>query len=213
MKTGRDNVVLHRTNIATNGIVNLLSFSKLLQLGSKPCSWGATLGYPSALFPSTGSNLFLLALQLLLLLFRCSLLPLMLISLSDGVFRDLFFRLKRLNVADNRAVVCADVMFNIVKPMIPDSALVSFAAKHDIKKIFASDGTVKWYGCRRGLSYTKGKSCSWPNGMGAPPCDLWNLGEVVRVVMQECEKGGMHCEYAAGNVLGRKYESFLAPCS
>ena len=125
-------------------------------------------------------------------------------SLSDGVFYDLFWRLKRLNVAGNLAVVCADVMFNIDTPHVPDEALVSFAAKHDIKKLVNPDGTVRWYGCRRGVSYNKRKTCSWPDGIGAPPCDLWNLGEVVKFVMEACEEGGMVCEYAAGNVLGKR---------
>jgi hypothetical protein len=131
------------------------------------------------------------------------------ISLSEGIFHDLLWRLKRLNTdkAGNLAVVCADVMFNFQAPYIKDEALVSFAAKHDIKKMVMSDGTVKWYGCRRGLIYTKDAKCSWPNGIGAPPCDLWNLGEVVRFVMQACEEGGMHCEYAAGNVLGKIYRT------
>ena len=124
-------------------------------------------------------------------------------SLSEDVFHDLFWRLKRLNTVGNLAVVCADVMFNFQAPSIKDEALVSFAAKHDIKKMVTSDGTVKWYGCRLGLSYTKDKKCDWPNGIGAPPCDLWNLGEAVKFIMQACEEGGMHCEYAAGNVLGK----------
>ncbi len=100
------------------------------------------------------------------------------------------------------AVVCADVMFNIQTPYIRDEALVSFATKHDIKKMVNSDGTIRWYGCRRGLSYTKDKKCDWPDGIGAPPCDLWNLGEAVKFIMQACDEGSMACEYAAGNVLG-----------
>ena len=94
-------------------------------------------------------------------------------------------------------------MFNFQAPYIKDEALLSFAAKHDIKKIVTSDGTVKWYGCKRGLSYTKDKKCDWPDGIGAPPCDLWNLGEAVKFIMQACDEGGMACEYAAGNVLGK----------
>ena len=101
------------------------------------------------------------------------------------------------------AVVCADVMFNVGTPQIPDEALVSFSAKHNIKKMVNSDGTVRWYGCRRGLSYTKNKECDWPDGIGAPPCDLWNLGEAVKFIMQACDEGGFPCEYAAGNVLGK----------
>ena len=94
-------------------------------------------------------------------------------------------------------------MFNFQAPYIKDEALLSFAAKHDIKKIVTSDGTVKWYGCKRGLSYTTDKKCDWPDGIGAPPCDLWNLGEAVKFIMQACDEGGMACEYAAGNVLGK----------
>ena len=94
-------------------------------------------------------------------------------------------------------------MFNIATPRIKDAALVTLAAKHDIKKMVNSDGTVRWYGCKRGLSYTKGKSCEWPDGIGAPPCDLWNLGEAVKFIMLACEEAKVPCEYAAGNVLGK----------
>ena len=100
------------------------------------------------------------------------------------------------------AVVCADVMFNIGTPKIHNEALMEFATKHDIKKMVNSDGSVRWFGCRRGLSYTKGKTCTWPNGIGAPPCDLWNLGEVIKFVMQICEESNIMCEYVAGDVIG-----------
>ena len=94
-------------------------------------------------------------------------------------------------------------MFNVGTPPIPDEALVSFSTQHDIKKMVNSDGTVRWYGCRRGLSYAKHKECDWRDGISAPPCDLWNLGEAVKFIMQTCDEGGFPCEYAAGNVLGK----------
>ena len=96
-------------------------------------------------------------------------------------------------------------MFNVGTPPIPDEALVSFSAKHHIEKMVNSDGTVRRHGCRRGLSYTKHKECDWPHGIGAPPCDLWNLGEAVKFIMQTCDEGGFLCEYAAGNVLGKRW--------
>ena len=100
------------------------------------------------------------------------------------------------------AVVCADVMFNIDTPHTPTEALANFANKHDIKKLVTSDGAVKWYGCRRGLSYANKTWCTWPDGIGVPLCDLWNLDEVVRFVMQTCEEGEMICEYVAGDIVG-----------
>ncbi|XP_028394838.1 uncharacterized protein LOC114518986 [Dendronephthya gigantea] len=120
-------------------------------------------------------------------------------SLSEGLFHDLFWRFKK---QQNLAVVCADVMFNMDTPFVPNEALVDLANKHNIKKIVSSDGTVKWYGCRRGLNYTNKTGCSWKNGIGVPPCDLWNLGELVKFVMQVCEDSNMFCEYAAGDLVG-----------
>ena len=95
-------------------------------------------------------------------------------------------------------------MFNIDPPATPNKALVNFASKHDIKKMVTSDGTVRWYGCRHGLDYTNNTECLWPDGIGVPPCDLWNLGDVVRFVMQACEKGKMICEYVAGDIVGKE---------
>ena len=123
-------------------------------------------------------------------------------SLSKGAFHDLFWRLKRLKSYGNVAVVCADVMFNIDTPSTTDSEYAAFANKHEIKKLVEPDGRVRWYGCKRGLSYTKGRKCSWPDGIGAPPCDLYNLGEVIRFTMTSCEQAKLICEYAAGTVLG-----------
>ncbi|XP_028414289.1 uncharacterized protein LOC114537445 [Dendronephthya gigantea] len=120
-------------------------------------------------------------------------------SLSEGVFHDLFWRFKK---ERNLAVVCADVMFNMDTQLIPNEALVGLANKHSIKKIITSDGTVKWYGCRRGLNYTNKIGCLWKNGIGVPPCDLWNLGEVVKFIMQACEDEKIGCEYAAGDIVG-----------
>ena len=45
--------------------------------------------------------------------------------------------------------------------------------------------------------------------MGAPPCDLENLGEVIKFTMQSCEDANIICEYAAGTLLG-KWVTFLA---
>ena len=95
-------------------------------------------------------------------------------------------------------------MFNIDPPNTPNKALVSFANKHEIKKMVTSDGSVRWFGCRDGLDYTNKTGCSWPDGIGVPPCDLWNLGEVVSFVMQACERGKMVCEYVAGDIVGKE---------
>ena len=93
-------------------------------------------------------------------------------------------------------------MFNVNPPRVPDQALLGFANKHEIKKLVSSDGMARWYGCRRGLSYTNETGCIWADGTGVPPCDLWNLAEVVRFVMEACEEGDMVCEYAAGDIVG-----------
>ena len=96
-------------------------------------------------------------------------------------------------------------MFNVDPAPVPDHALVGFANKHDIKKLISSDSTAKWYGCRRGLDYTNQTGCVWADGIGVPPCDLWNLGEVIKFVMATCEDGEMLCEYAAGDIVGKGY--------
>ncbi|XP_028395003.1 uncharacterized protein LOC114519129 [Dendronephthya gigantea] len=120
-------------------------------------------------------------------------------SLSEGLFQDLFWRFKK---QQNLAVVCADVMFNMDTQSVPNEALVGLANKHNIKKIITSDGTVKWFGCRRGLNYTNKIGCSWRNGIGVPPCDLWNLGDVVKFIMQACDDVKIGCEYTAGDIVG-----------
>ena len=122
-------------------------------------------------------------------------------SLSHGVFHDLFWRIKK-RTSDNMVVVCPDVMFKVQRRKVKDEEYVGFANKHLIKKIVDPDGKVRWYGCRRGVSYTKSNRCSWSGGIGVPPCDLANLADVVKATMRICEESHVFCEFGAGTLLG-----------
>ena len=123
-------------------------------------------------------------------------------SLSHGVFHDLFWRIQK-RTTDNMAVVCPDVMFKVQRREVKDEEFVGFANKHLIKKMVGPDGKVRWYGCRRGVSYTKSNLCSWSDGIGVPPCDLANLADVVKATMRICEESHVFCEFGAGTLLGR----------
>ena len=118
-----------------------------------------------------------------------------------GAFHDLFWRLKN-SVSGHVAVSCPDVMFNVVTRDVKDEEYVTFAKKFQIQKWVDPDGRVRWYGCRRGLSYTK-DSCPVQKGIGVPPASLENLADAIKFVMKECEDGGMFCEFQEGTLLGK----------
>ena len=58
---------------------------------------------------------------------------------------------------------------------------MDFPSKHSIKKTVGPDGKVRWYGCRRSVSYKESNLCSWSGGIGVPLCDLANLAGVGQV--------------------------------
>ena len=101
------------------------------------------------------------------------------------------------------AVVCPDVMFKVHRREVKDEEFVDFSKRHLIRKMVGSDGKVRWYGCRRGVSYRKTSLCSWRGGIGVPPCDLANLADVVKASMRICEESNVFCELGAGTLLGR----------
>ena len=100
------------------------------------------------------------------------------------------------------AVVCPDVMFKVQSREVKDEEYAGFANKHLIKKIVGADGKARWYGCRRGVPYTKSNLCRKPDGFGIPPCDLANLADVVKATMRICEESHVFCEFGAGTLLG-----------
>lgn len=62
---------------------------------------------------------------------------------------------------------------------------------------------VPRYGCRRGLKHRQSSSCSKPTGLAVPPCDLENLADAIKLIMEECEKAGLFCELQEGTLLGK----------
>lgn len=122
-------------------------------------------------------------------------------KLPFGVFQDLFWRLK-MKHPGKIVISCPDVMFNIYDRDITDDKYAALARKWEVKKWVDSSGKVRWYGCRRGHSYTGTSSCGFHRGLGVPPCDLENLADAIKFVMKECEDAGLFCELQEGTLLG-----------
>ena len=86
---------------------------------------------------------------------------------------------------------------------IPHEKYVALANKWDVKKWINSDGTIRWYGCRRGgRPNDNTASCRKQSGLLVPPCDLENLADMIKFVMKECENAGLLCELNEGSQLG-----------
>ena len=91
-------------------------------------------------------------------------------------------------------------MFETHVQEIPHEKYVALANKWDVKKWINSDGTIRWYGCRRPNDNTA--SCRKQSGLLVPPCDLENLADMIKFVMKECENAGLLCELNEGSQLG-----------
>ena len=122
-------------------------------------------------------------------------------SLGEGVFRDLFWRLKK-EMPEKIAAVCPDVMFNTNPSDLEDINYVSFANKHLIHRIVEPSGRVRWYGCRHGLSYTTPSLCKRVKGLGLSPAEMENLADVIKFFLKACEDAGAFCELYAGTIMG-----------
>ena len=129
-------------------------------------------------------------------------------SLPFGVFHDIFWRLKSKH-PEKVVFSCPDVMFNVYSRDIPDERYAPLATKWNVKKWVESSGRVRWYGCRRGISYAISRSCSFDTGFAVPPCDLENLADAIKFVMKECEEAGLFCELQEGTLLGNKIASLV----
>ena len=125
-------------------------------------------------------------------------------NLRHGLYQDLFLRAKQYFAGNrgNAIVSCPDVMFNVCTKETHNFELVDFAKKHKIRKIVEANGKVRWFGCRRGLSYRAGKRCPVQNGYAVPPCCLENLADAVKFIMRQCEEYGILCELQEGTLLG-----------
>ena len=128
--------------------------------------------------------------------------------LPFGVFQDLFWRLKREH-PERLVISCPDVMFNTYERKISDHKYAALAQKWDVKKWVESDGRVRWYGCRAGHIFDNTSCCSRPTGLAVPPCDLENLADAIKFIMNECEDAGVYCELNEGSVLGNSINYLL----
>lgn len=97
-------------------------------------------------------------------------------------------------------------MFDTYQREIVDESYVALTQKWDVKKWVESNGRVRYYGCRRGYSYTNKRPCTRPGhrakGFSVLPCDLENLANAVKFIMKVCEEAGLYCELDDGSVLG-----------
>ena len=131
-------------------------------------------------------------------LIYCILFP----RLPFGAFLDIFWRIK-LKHPEKVVVSCPDVMFETHVQEIPHEKYVALANKWDVKKWINSDGTIRWYGCRRGgRPNDNTASCRKQSGLLVPSCDLENLADMIKFVMKECENAGLLCELNEGSQLG-----------
>lgn len=132
------------------------------------------------------------------------------LSGGHGIFRDLFLRVKDryssshpgLDHGETAVVTCPDVMFHTQNSPARDEELVNFANKHNIKKIVEADGTIRWFGCRRGLKYRDGEKCPLKSGLAVPPCCLENIADAIKFVMEQCGRNNITCELQEGTLLG-----------
>ena len=122
--------------------------------------------------------------------------------MGKGVFRDLFWRLKK-EMPEKVTAACPDVMFNTDPGEVDDVGYVEFADKHMIHRIVEASGRVRWYGCRHGLSYTKPDLCKRGKGLGLSPADMENLADVIKFFLAACEDAGAFCELYAGTLIGQ----------
>ena len=98
-------------------------------------------------------------------------------------------------------------MFETHEREIPDEKYVALAQKWDVKRWVESNGTVRWYGCRRGGHKA---SCSRSKtGLAVPPCDLASLFDIVNLFMKECENARIYCELNEGTQLGNVTPDFI----
>ena len=118
-----------------------------------------------------------------------------------GAFHDLFWRFKS-EMPEIIVASCPDVMFNMHSREIDDAELVTFANKHLIHRIIDPDGRVRWYGCRKGHSYTSPGLCKKGKGMGLSPADMENLADVINFFMRACHDAGAFCEFQSGTMMG-----------
>ncbi|XP_020605018.1 uncharacterized protein LOC110043858 [Orbicella faveolata] len=127
-----------------------------------------------------------------------------------GIFRDLFLRVKDryssshpgLDHGGTAVVTCPDVMFHTQYSPARDEELANFANEHNIKKIVEADGTIRWFGCRRGLKYRNGEKCPLKSGLAVPPCCLENIADAIKFVMEQCGRNNITCELQEGTLLG-----------
>lgn len=131
-------------------------------------------------------------------------------KLPFGAFLDIFWRIK-LKHPEKVVVSCPDVMFETRVQEIPHEKYVALANKWDVKKWINSDGTIRWYGCRRGgRPNDNTASCRKQSGLLVPSCDLENLADMIKFVMKECENAGLLCELNEGSQLGAvKFQGVL----
>ena len=132
------------------------------------------------------------------------------LSGERGIFRDLFLRIKEryssshpgVNHGRTTVVTCPDVMFHTQYSPERDDELTNFANKHNIKKIVEADGTIRWFGCRRGLKNRNGEKCPLKSGLAVPPCCLENVADAIKFVMEQCVRNKITCELQEGTLLG-----------
>ena len=93
-------------------------------------------------------------------------------------------------------------MFNIKSREVFDEELVTFANKHQIHRIIDPDGRVRWYGCRKGYSYTSAALCKRGKGIHLSPADMENLADVLKFFMKACDEAGAICEFDSGTMMG-----------
>lgn len=132
------------------------------------------------------------------------------LSGEHGIYRDLFLRIKdrysssHPGVDHDRTTVvtCPDVMFHAQYSPEHDEELTNFANTHNIKKIVEADGTIRWFGCRRGLKHRNGEKCPLKSGLAVPPCCLENVADAIKFVMEQCRMNNITCEIQEGTLLG-----------
>ena len=132
------------------------------------------------------------------------------LSGEHGIFRDLFLRIKEryssshpgVDHGRTTVVTCPDVMFHTQYSPERDDELTNFANKHNIKKIVEADGTIRWFGCRRGLKNRNGEKCPLKSGLAVPPCCLENVADAIKFVMEQCVRNKITCELQEGTLLG-----------
>ena len=122
---------------------------------------------------------------------------------SNGVYRDLFLRMKSKR---QKLIVCPDIMFYTNTPSSNENDFVQLTQAWDVGRIIEPDGRTFSYSCRT----EKMRECYYTPHTAVPLCCRVILANSVKFVHQQCVENNIEYEFQDGTLLGAvKLENIL----